>query len=81
MHPRRDAVGRWPDLLVTNDGAVECRLLGPAAVVDPGSDAARWRLVLYAATDLGSFSPGKTTSKAGGVSKVGMVSERSTDLR
>jgi hypothetical protein len=53
MHPRRDAIGRRPDLPITNDGAVECRLLGSTAVVDPCSDTARWRLVLNAAPDLG----------------------------
>ena len=53
MHPRRDAIGRRPDFPITNDGAVECRLLGPAAVVDRGSDAARWRLILYPAPDFG----------------------------
>jgi len=40
MHPRRDAVGGRPNLLVTDNGAVECRLLGLAAVVDPCGDAA-----------------------------------------
>jgi hypothetical protein len=34
-----------------DNGAVKCRLLGSAAVVDPGSDTARWRLVLNAAAD------------------------------
>jgi hypothetical protein len=53
VHPRRDAIGGRPDLLVTNDGPVESRLLGPAPKVDPCSDAARWRLVPDAATDLG----------------------------
>jgi hypothetical protein len=28
-------------------------MVGPTAVVDPGSDAARWRLVLYPAPDFG----------------------------
>ena len=53
MHPRRDAMGGRPELLIANDGPVERRFLGPAAVLDPCSDAARWRLVLDAATDLG----------------------------
>src|SRR5216683_803958 len=53
VQPRRDAIGRRPDLPITNDGAVECRLLGPTAVVDPCSDATRWRLVLYPAPDFG----------------------------
>jgi hypothetical protein len=39
MQPRRDAVGRRPRILITSDGAVECRLLGPAAEANPGSDA------------------------------------------
>ena len=52
MHPRRDAIGRRPDLPITNDGAVKCRLLGSTAVVNPGSDAARRGLVLDATTDL-----------------------------
>ena len=51
VHPRLNA-GRRPHLPITNDGPVESRFLGPAAVVDPCSDAARWRLVLDAATDL-----------------------------
>jgi hypothetical protein len=52
MHPRRDAIGCRPDLPITSDGPVECRLFGPAAVVDPRSDAGG-RLVPDAATDLG----------------------------
>src|SRR5260370_30275107 len=44
--PRRDAIGRPPDLPITNDGPVEYRLLGLSAEVAPHSDAARWRLVL-----------------------------------
>ena len=51
MHPRRDAIGRRPDLPITDDGPVECRLLSPTAVVDPCSDAASGRLVLYPAPD------------------------------
>jgi hypothetical protein len=53
MHPRRDTIGCWPDLPITNDSAVERSLLGPAAVVNPGSDATGWWFVLYAAADLG----------------------------
>src|SRR5450432_3994241 len=53
VQPRRDAIGRRPDLPVTDDGPVECRLLGPTAVVDPCSDAASRRLVLYPAPDFG----------------------------
>ncbi|HMH95929.1 MAG TPA: hypothetical protein VK577_05030, partial [Bradyrhizobium sp.] len=52
VHPRRDAIGGRPNLLVTNDGAVEGRLLGTTAVVDPGSDTAGWWFVLDAAPDL-----------------------------
>jgi hypothetical protein len=52
MQPRRDAIGCRPDLPILYDGAVECRLLGTAAEVDPRSDAARWRLVLYPAPAL-----------------------------
>src|SRR5260370_6096065 len=51
VQPRRDAIGRRPDLPITNDGPVESRLLGLAAEVDPPCDAARWRLVLYPAAD------------------------------
>jgi hypothetical protein len=51
VHPRRDAIGRRPELPITNNGPVECRLLGAAAEVDPRRDAARWRLVLYPAPD------------------------------
>src|SRR5580693_238431 len=53
VHPRCHAIGCRPDLPITDDGPVECRVLGPVAVVDPCSDAARWRLVLYPAPDLG----------------------------
>jgi hypothetical protein len=53
MHPRSDAIGCRPDLPIANNGPVESRLLDPTAVVDPSSDAARWRLVLYPAPDLG----------------------------
>src|SRR5580704_12949817 len=53
VQPRRDAIGCRPDLPITNDGPVECRLLGPTAVVDLCSDATRWRLVLYPAPDFG----------------------------
>jgi hypothetical protein len=51
VQPRRHAIGGRPNLPITNDGAVEGRLLGLTAVVDPCSDAARWGLVLDAATD------------------------------
>jgi hypothetical protein len=51
MHPRRDAIGGRPNLLVTNNGAVECRLLSPATKVDSSSDAAGWRFILDAAPD------------------------------
>jgi hypothetical protein len=51
MHPRRDAIGSRPEMTITNDSAVERRLLGPAAVIDPCSDDTRWRLVLDAAPD------------------------------
>src|SRR5258708_8477501 len=51
VQPRRDAIGRRPDLPITNDGPVECRLLGPTAVVDPCSYAASGRLGLYPAPD------------------------------
>jgi hypothetical protein len=47
----RSAAGQ--NLPITNDGAIECRLLGVAAEVDPGSDAAGWRFVLYSAPDFG----------------------------
>src|SRR3979409_490111 len=40
MHPRGNTIGCRPDFLITNDGAVERRLLGTATEVDPGSDAA-----------------------------------------
>jgi hypothetical protein len=72
MHPRRDAISCRPDLPITNDGAVEGRLLGSAAEVDPGSDATCRRLVFYAATNLGFVQSLQDYSRAGGVSKVGM---------
>jgi hypothetical protein len=53
MQPRRDAIGCWPDLPITNNGPVERCLLGPAAIVDPCSDTAGRRLVLYPAPDFG----------------------------
>jgi hypothetical protein len=43
VQPRRDAIGSRPHLPITNNGPVECRLLGAAAEVNPGSDAAGWR--------------------------------------
>jgi hypothetical protein len=49
---RCHAIGRRPDLPITNDGPVKCRLLGPAPVVDPSSDTAGRRLVLDAAANL-----------------------------
>src|SRR5882757_2037794 len=45
------AIGCRPDLPITNDGLVECCLLGAAAEVNPGSDAAGWRFVLNPAPD------------------------------
>ena len=72
MQPRREAIGCRPDFLITNNGPVEGRLLSPAAVVNPCGDAARWRLVLDAVPDFGSWRPCRTASKVGGVSKVGM---------
>ena len=51
MHPDSDAIGCRPDLLITNDGPVESRFLGPAAEVNPCGDAARRRVVLYPAAD------------------------------
>jgi hypothetical protein len=51
MHPRRDKISCRPDLLITNDGAIEGRLLGTAAVVDPCGYTARWWFVLYPAPD------------------------------
>src|SRR3979490_949131 len=53
MQPRRDAIGRGPDLPITNSGAVGCCLLGAAPEVYPGSDSARRRFVRYPAPDLG----------------------------
>jgi hypothetical protein len=53
MQPRRDAVGGRPNLPITNDGAVERRLLGAVAEVNKGGDTAGRRLVLYPAPDFG----------------------------
>jgi hypothetical protein len=53
MHPRRDTIGRRPDLPITDDGAVERRFLGPAVEVDPCGDAACWWVILYPAQDFG----------------------------
>jgi hypothetical protein len=53
MQPRCAAIDCRPDLLITDDGPVERRFLGPAAEVDPSSDAAGWRFVLYRAPDFG----------------------------
>ena len=49
MQPRPDEIGRRPDLAITNDGPVKCRLLGPTAEIDPCTDATGRRLVLYPA--------------------------------
>src|SRR5580704_13715894 len=38
VHPRCHAIGCRPDLPITDDGPVECRVLGPVAVVDPCSE-------------------------------------------
>ena len=51
VHPRRDAIGGRPYLLITNDGPVESRFLGSAAVVDPCGNAAGWWFVLNPAAD------------------------------
>jgi hypothetical protein len=53
MQPRPDAIGCRPNLSIANNGAVEYRLLDLAAEANPGSDAARWRLVVYPAPDFG----------------------------
>ena len=53
MHPGRDAIGARPDLPITNDGPVKCRLLSPATEVDPCSDAASRWIVLQSAPDVG----------------------------
>jgi len=60
-----------PDLPITNDGAVEGRLLGSAAEVDPGSDATCRRLVFYAATNLGFVQSLQDYFQGRRVSKVG----------
>ena len=65
------AIGCRPDLPITNDGLVECRLLGAAAEVNPGSDAAGWRFVLNPPPDFRVVKAFRTRSKVGGVSKVG----------
>ena len=51
MHPRRDAIGRRPDLLITYNGPEECRFPGPAAEIDPCGDAAGWWFILDPAPD------------------------------
>src|SRR5260370_30018430 len=51
VQPRCHAISGRPDLPITNNGPVECRLLGPTAVVDPCSDAASGPLLLYPAPD------------------------------
>jgi hypothetical protein len=43
MHPRRDAIGRRPDLPIPDDGVVGGHIRGPAAEVNPRCDATRWR--------------------------------------
>jgi hypothetical protein len=53
LQPRRNTIGCRPYLPITNDGPVKCRLLSPAAEVDPGSDATCRGLVLDSAADLG----------------------------
>jgi len=53
MQPCCDAIGCRPDLPITDDGPVERRFLGPVAEVDPRSNAAGWRFVLYPAPDFG----------------------------
>ena len=53
VQPRRDTIRSRPHLPITNNGPVECRLLGTAPKVDPCSDATCWRLVLYPAPDFG----------------------------
>jgi hypothetical protein len=51
MHPGRDTIGRRPDFPISHNGRVKRRLLGTATEFDPGSDAARWWLVLNAAAN------------------------------
>src|SRR5260370_38204978 len=53
MQPRRDAIGRRPNLPITDDGPVERRLLGAVPVVNQCGDTARRRLGLYPAPDFG----------------------------
>src|SRR5260370_4832852 len=72
VQPRRDAIGRRPDLPITNDGPVECRLLGLAAEVDPRSDAAAGGSFCIPQRISDSWRPCRTASKVGGVSQVGM---------
>jgi hypothetical protein len=52
MQPRPDKIGCRPDLPITDNGPVKCRLLCPATEVDPCGDAAGRRFVFYAAADL-----------------------------
>ena len=81
MQPRRDAIGSRPHLPIANDGPVECRLLGPAAEVGPGSDAAGWRFVLNPAPDFRVVKALRDArSKVGGVSKVGGSLSRACPL-
>jgi hypothetical protein len=72
VQPRRDKICSRPYLPIANDGAVECRLLGPAAVVDPGSDAAGWWFVLDAASDFRIVKALQDALQRRRVSKVGM---------
>ena len=71
MQPRRDAIGRRPDLFVANDGAVKRRLIGtvPKSIqaVMPPAGGSFWMPQRISA----SLRPCRTTSKVGGVSKVG----------
>jgi hypothetical protein len=76
VQPRRHAIGRWPDFPISHNGPVEGRLLGPAAVVDPSSDAAGGRLIPNPAPDFGFVETLQTVSKGGGgVRGTGMGSE------
>jgi hypothetical protein len=67
-------IGGRPDLPITNDGPVECRLLGRAPEVDPSvmPPAGGSFCIPHLISD--SSRPCMTTSKVGGVSKVGMGS-------
>jgi hypothetical protein len=69
MHPRRDAISCRPDLPITNDGAVEGRLLGSAAEVDPGSDAPAGGSFFMPQRISDSCSPCRTTPGQAGSAK------------